>query len=58
MKQLSLCLLYLPIKPANLCLTHRVSLNLIVSEMFRRSVRHLSGRRFNVDPVEFLILEL
>lgn len=61
MKQLSFCLLYLLIKPPNLCLTQRVSLNVIVSEMFSRSVGHLSGRRFNVDRVDFfyfVILEL
>lgn len=54
MKQLSFCLLYLLIKHPNLCLTQHVSLNLIVSEMFSRSVRHLSGHRFNVDCVDFL----
>lgn len=53
MKQLSLCLLYLLIKHPNLCLTQHVSLSLIVSEMFSRSVRHLSGRRFNADHVFF-----
>lgn len=52
MKQLSLCLLYLLIKHPNLCLTQHVSLNLIVSEMFSRSVRHLSGRRFIADRVD------